>query len=119
MNRSRIFPHFFSWLYSMPETVSKILDEASKGPDINPFPTADAQKHLNTALFAKTDRQAMIIIGETFLIAAEYNSNNIMRLRNRQERHEFGNKVCFWIFTAAAGIGISILAWLLRIHWGV
>lgn len=113
MNPFRSFPLFFS---ISDNVVNKVLD---KDGDLVmcPFPMDEAHHLLNEAKAAKTDREALVKIGELMMKQQEHNNNNIMRTRNKLNTHMFGNKVCFWVLASInvveiIGIGYIVTRWL-------
>jgi hypothetical protein len=115
-NPFRSFPLFF--LMAVGDLLDRVMAAVKEGSNIEPFPVADAHMKLNGVVTAKSDRDAMLILGQTVLSAAEWNSNNIMRLRNRLDRHEFKDKVCSYIYSFLFGVILSSVVWLAKLHWG-
>ena len=63
---------------------------------------------------AKTDREAMVLLGQLLMTYIESNNINLTHLKNRQDRHEWSNRICFITVTCLlvfiGGIAGSVLA---------
>lgn len=107
----RILPLFF-YLQSLPDLIRDVITASEGGSKIEPFPMDVGHRMLNEAREAKKDRDAMVKIGEMMMTQQEWNNNNIMKLRNKFDRHSFGNKVCFMVLTFVMAVNLTGIVYI-------
>lgn len=112
------FPLFFS-----ADPLTKPLDAAidmgmTNGDRVKSFSLSDAHRFLDEIKAAKTDREATVKLGQLLMNYFEHNNINQSRIKNRLDKHEWSNKICFLLLMSVVVIANAFVGAMLALHMG-